>query len=59
LAAKPIIQLRSDQYMSCGATMRAPGFSASSTAEAAAMPDANSAASAPPSSLHSKASAGS
>ncbi len=47
------------QYMSAGATTSVPGASASSSAVAAAMPEANSNDSAPPSSSVSSASAGS
>ena len=55
--AKPSSQLRSSQYITFGATMWSPGFSARNTAVAAAMPEANSAAAAPFSRLASTASA--
>ncbi len=45
--AKFISQLRSDQYITFGASTWSPGASAWNTAVAAAMPDANSAACAP------------
>ena len=55
--AKPISQLRSDQYITFGASTWSPGARAWKTAVAAAMPDANSAACAPPSSRATTASA--
>ena len=55
--AKLVNQLRSDQYMTFGASTWSPGASAWKTAVAAAMPLANSRACAPPSSAHSTASA--
>ena len=55
--AKFISQLRSDQYMTCGASTWSPGASDWNTAVAAAMPEAKSAACAPCSSRASTASA--
>ena len=55
--AKVISQLRSDQYMTFGASTWSPGASAWNTAVAAAMPLANSSACAPSSSAQSTASA--
>ena len=45
--AKVISQLRSDQYITCGASTWSPGASAKNTAVAAAMPEANKAARSP------------
>jgi hypothetical protein len=50
-AAEPFSQLRSPQYMSCGATTWSPSLSARNTAVAAAIPDAKVRLAAPPSSL--------
>ena len=55
--AKFISQLRSDQYMTLGASTWSPGDRAWNTAVAAAMPEANSAACAPSSNCASTASA--
>ena len=55
--AGPASQLRSDQYITVGATTWSPGRSARNTAVAAAMPEANSSAAAPPSREASSASA--
>ena len=55
--AKFISQLRSDQYITFGASTWSPGASAWNTAVAAAMPEANSAACAPCSSCAITASA--
>ena len=55
--AKFISQLRSDQYITFGASTWSPGASAWNTAVAAAMPDANNAAAAPCSSCAITASA--
>ena len=55
--AKVVSQLRSDQYMTCGASTWSPGSRAWNTAVAAAMPDAKSAAAWPRSSAQITASA--
>ena len=55
--AKFTSQLRSDQYITFGATTWSPGASAWNTAVAAAMPEANSSDACPPSSAVSTASA--
>ena len=55
--ANPVSQLRRLQYMTFGATTWSPGCSAWNTAVAAAMPDANSSVSGPPSSAVMSASA--
>ncbi len=49
VVAKFISQLRSDQYITLGASTWSPGASDWNTAVAAAMPEANSAPWAPPS----------
>ncbi len=55
--ANVVSQLRSDQYMTFGASTWSPGASAWNTAVAAAMPDANSSDACPPSSSVRTASA--
>ena len=55
--ANVISQLRSDQYMTFGASTWSPGASAWNTAVAAAIPDANSSDACPPSSAVRTASA--